>query len=229
MTDRREPQDFGIGRLFRDMRDAIIVGNARTERIVLWNPCAEAIFGYTEEEALELHLHDLVPENLRSRHRAGLAGYQESGHGNLIDSGTPAELPAVHKEGYEVPIELTLTAIPQTDPGGDRFALAIVRDVSERKAAEEQRLILDRMRVSKRQALELNDAIVQGLAVAKMYLEAGDSDRGLSAVTHTLERAKGIVAQLLTDIKDAEGFDLGGLTRTEAVDLSHPEPPIDQG
>ncbi len=217
------PQDFGIGRLFVEIRDGIVVGNARTERIVLWNPCAESIFGYSEDEALELHLHDLVPENLRAMHRAGLNRYQETGSGNLIDSGSPVELPGVHKDGHEIPIELTLTAIPQVDPNGDRFALAIVRDVSERKAAEETRLNLERMRVSKKQALELNDAIVQGLAVAKMFLEAGDPDRGLAAVTNTLERAKSIVAELLADIKDAEGFAVGRLTREHAADLSEPE------
>lgn len=224
MTESRHlPQDFGIGRLFVDIRDAIVVGNARTERIVLWNPCAESIFGYSEDEALELHLHDLVPENLRTMHRTGLTRYQQTGGGNLIDSGTPVELPGVHKDGHEIPIELTLTAIPQVDSNGDRFALAIVRDVSERKAAEEARLNLERMRVSKKQALELNDAIVQGLAVAKMFLEAGDPDRGLAAVTNTLERAKSIVAELLADIKDAEGFAGGGLTREQAADVSEPE------
>lgn len=226
--ERPAPQDFGIGRLFKDIRDAIIVGNARTERIVLWNPCASAVFGYTEEEALELYLHDLVPENLRPMHRTGLARYQETGSGNLIDSGSPVELPGVHKDGHEVPIELTLTAVPETGPGGDRYALAIVRDVTERKAAELSRLKLERMRVSKRQALELNDAIVQGLAVAKMFLENDDPDRGLAAVTNTLERAKQIVSELLRDINQAEGMEDGGLIRETAADVSTPPPP-DQG
>lgn len=221
MAERRhKPEDFGIGRLFKDIRDAIIVGNARNERIVLWNPCAEAVFGYTEEEALQLRLHDLVPENLREAHRRGLAHYQLSAGGELIDSGTPVELPGIHKDGHEVPIELTLTAIPQTSPEGDRFALAIVRDVTERKAAELSRLKLERMRVSKRQALELNDAIVQGLAVAKMFLENGDPDRGLAAVTNTLERAKQIVSELLRDINQAEGFQDGSLTRETPAEVS---------
>ena len=218
--DRPSPQEFGIGRLFKDIRDAIIVGNARTERIVLWNPCASAVFGYTEEEALQLYLHDLVPENLRPMHRTGLARYQETGGGNLIDSGSPVELPGIHKEGHEVPIELTLTAIPEVGPDGDRFALAIVRDVSERKAAELSRLKLERMRVSKRQALELNDAIVQGLAVAKMFLENDDPDRGLAAVTNTLQRAKQIVSELLRDISQAEGMEDGALIRQKAADVS---------
>lgn len=228
---KHAPEEFGIGRLFSDIRDAIIVGNARTERIVLWNPCAESIFGYSEDEALQLYLHDLVPENLRPMHRTGLARYQETGGGNLIDSGSPVELPGIHKEGHEVPIELTLTAVPQAGPEGDRFALAIVRDVTERKAAELSRLKLERMRVSKRQALELNDAIVQGLAVAKMFLENGDPDRGLAAVTNTLGRAKQIVSELLRDINQAEGMEEGGLVRETAAEVSDPanDEPGDQG
>lgn len=223
MRDHRHaPEDFGIGRLFRDIRDAIIVGNARTERIVLWNPCAESIFGYTEEEALKLHLHDLVPENLRTMHRTGLARYQETGGGDLIDSGTPVELPGIHKDGHEVPIELTLTVIPDTGVQGDRYALAIVRDVTERKTAELERLKLERMQLSKRQALELNDTIVQGLAVAKMFLEEGESDRGLAAVSNTLERAKQIVRELLRDINQAEGITDGGLVRGTPADVSGP-------
>lgn len=230
MPERKHvPEDFGIGRLFKDIRDAIIVGNARTERIVLWNPCASAVFGYTEEEALQLYLHDLVPENLRDMHRTGLARYQKTGGGNLIDSGAPVELPGVHKDGHEVPIELTLTAVPQTSPEGDRFALAIVRDVTERKAAELSRLRLERMRLGKRQALELNDAIVQGLAVAKMFLENGDPDRGLAAVTNTLERAKQIVSELLRDINQAEGMTEGSLVRETPAEISPPDEPGDQG
>lgn len=228
MPDERPvPEDFGIGRLFRDIRDAIIVGNARTERIVLWNPCAEAVFGYTEQEALSLHLHDLVPENLRGMHRTGLARYQETGGGDLVDSGSPVELPGIHKDGHEVPIELTLTAVPERGPDGDRFALAIVRDVTERKAAELSRLKLERMRLGKRQALELNDAIVQGLAVAKMFLENDDSERGLAAVTNTLQRAKDIVRELLADINEVEGFEDGALVRESPADVAPQEP--DQG
>jgi hypothetical protein len=47
------------------------------------------------------------------------------------------------------------------------------------------------------QALELNDGIVQGLAVAKMAIETGDVDKGLEAIAHTLQQAKSVVAELL--------------------------------
>ncbi len=56
------PQDLGIGRLFENVRDAVIVAEATTGRIVLWNPSATEVFGYSRSEALdELKVEDLVP------------------------------------------------------------------------------------------------------------------------------------------------------------------------
>lgn len=217
-------EELGIGRLFQHVRDAIIVADAHTERIVAWNDSATSIFGYSTDEAKQLPLHSLVPENLRNAHRAGIVRYQETGGGNLIDSGTAVELVGLHKDGSEVPIELTLTAIPEPNPDGHRFALAIVRDVSERRAAQETELKLRDARARQQQALELNDNIVQGLAVAKMALEAGDQDKGLEAVSETLKKVKALVAGLLDDLEGAELAN-GGLVRGSAATVSDGDPP----
>lgn len=217
-------EQLGIGRLFQDVRDAIIVADALSERILAWNGCASAIFGYTEEEAKGLPLHDLVPENLRSAHRTGIARYQETGGGNLINSGTVVELVGLHKDGSEVPIELTLTAIPQTSDEGHRYALAIVRDVTERRAAQETALKLRDAQARQQQALELNDTIVQGLAVAKMALESGHTEKGLEAVTETLKKVKSLVADLLSDLGDAD-WDEGSLVRRSAATVTEEEAP----
>ncbi len=80
------PQDLGIGHLFERVRDAVIVADAHTGRIVLWNQAATEVFGYSVTEALEMNVEELVPERLRELHRSGLARYRESGHGTYIDS-----------------------------------------------------------------------------------------------------------------------------------------------
>ncbi len=216
-------EQLGIGRLFQHVRDAIIVADSRTERIVAWNSGASTLFGYTEEEARTLLLHELVPENLRALHRTGIARYQETGSGNLIDSGTAVELMGLHKEGHEIPVELTLTAIPEPTQDGDRFVLAILRDISDRKAAELAALDLRDAQIRQQQALELNDTIVQGLTVAKMSLEAGRVDKGIEAVSATLERVKTLVGELLAQIGSETPLQAGDLVRKSAATITPQE------
>jgi diguanylate cyclase (GGDEF)-like protein/PAS domain S-box-containing protein len=134
------PQDLGIGKLFEAVRDAVVVADAGTGRIVLWNPAASKIFGYSRTEALGLFVESLIPPGLRERHRAGLARYRETGSGRYVGSHTPLELPALRKGGEEIRVELSLGAIgpAEDEPGGGRYALAIIRDVTERKRMEER-------------------------------------------------------------------------------------------
>jgi PAS domain S-box-containing protein len=133
------PKDLGIGKLFWMIRDAIIVAEARSQQIVLWNPTATKIFGYSASEALELRIEALVPEPLKAAHRTGIARYAETGQGTYIDSDVPLELPALSKSGEEIYVELSLSPIePKYESDGDgRFVLAVVRDITERKRAGE--------------------------------------------------------------------------------------------
>ena len=141
------PQDLGIGTLFERIRDAVIVAEAQSERIVLWNPAAERMFGYSSSEALELKVEALVPEPLKAQHRAGTARYAKTGHGPYIDSHEVLELPAVRKDGEEIIVELSLSPIGplhEAAAGGGRFVLAIIREVTERKRSEERfRLLVE--------------------------------------------------------------------------------------
>jgi diguanylate cyclase (GGDEF)-like protein/PAS domain S-box-containing protein len=134
------PQDLGIGKLFEAVRDAVVVADTRTGRIVLWNPAASRIFGYSRPEALGLCVEALIPPDLRDRHRTGLARYRRTGTGHYVGSDTPLELPALRKGGEEIRIELSLSAIGPADdePNGGHYALAIIRDVTERKRLEER-------------------------------------------------------------------------------------------
>src|SRR5215211_2540669 len=138
-SDRLRPEDLGFGRLFERVRDAVIVADAMTQRIILWNAAAATMFGYSASEALKLRVEALVPEPLKAAHRAGIARYAETGHGSYIDSDALLDLPAVRKNGQEIHVELSLSPIGLVDDtnGGRRFVLAVLRDVTERKLAEE--------------------------------------------------------------------------------------------
>jgi len=130
-----DPADLGIGRLFNEIRDAVIVGEAITEKIVLWNRAASKVFGYSEADALGKPIHMLMPPRLRARHRAGLARFVATGEGPLMTEGSIIEVPGMLASGDEIDVELSLSPIEHARVPG-RYVLAIARDVSKRPATE---------------------------------------------------------------------------------------------
>jgi PAS domain S-box-containing protein len=136
------PQDLGIGSLFERVRDAVVVADANTQRMVLWNPAAERMFGDSSSEALRLRIEALVPDHLKAPHRAGIARYAQTGRGPYVDSEEAMELPAVRKNGQGIDVELSLSPIKppveREENGGRCLVLAIIRDVTERKEAQDR-------------------------------------------------------------------------------------------
>src|SRR5439155_13124727 len=72
----------------------------------------------------------------------------------------------------------------------------------EHKRAEELTRALTAAEDRRRHALQINEGIVQGIAVAKMALELGDSDRALDTLDRTLGAAKRVMTHLLLDHTD---------------------------
>jgi PAS domain S-box-containing protein len=147
------PSEFGIGRLFWTIRDAAIVGEASSGQIVLWNPAAERLFGWSAGEAVGQLLEFIIPERLQEQHRAGLRRYVTGGRGPVIDALVPVELHALCRSGEEITIELTLTPLDAPAGKDGHFVLAIVREVTDRKLFEDTL-----RRVTREQALILNSA-----------------------------------------------------------------------
>jgi PAS domain S-box-containing protein len=143
----RLPEDFGIGRLFAHSREAVIVAEVESGRVVLWNPAAERLFGYSAAEAIGRLVEELiVPTSSRVAHRAGLAQYRRTGHGAFIDATQPVEVTACTRTGAELAVELSLAPLEPT-AGGRRFVLALIRGIAEqretRRALERQAELLD--------------------------------------------------------------------------------------
>lgn len=92
---------------------------------------------------------------------------------------------------------------------------ALVGRAADRlRASEEERARLLAAAHWHRQAVEINDSIVQGLSAAKWALEAGNTERALSTVTSTLDSAQAMVSQLLREAELAPGaaHEAGSLT-----------------
>ena len=145
---RVDPALSELTRSLQHLRDAVIITEAGEGVVAFWNGAAEDMFGYQAVEAIGLPLERLMPERMRPLHKAGLARYNSSGRGGYIDARTPIQLPAVTKDGVEISIELTLTALNElTLPG--RYVLAIARDITER-VREEQNLRQSHARLQER-------------------------------------------------------------------------------
>jgi PAS domain S-box-containing protein len=128
--------------------DAIICIN-KEGMITFWNPQAEQIFGWTENEVMGEALSGLIiPENYRIMHDNGMKNYLKTGKGPALN--VLLQLLAIRSNGEEFPIELTVLPIKQD---GKEFFCAFIRDISERKMYETQLIELNEN--LKRQKAEL--------------------------------------------------------------------------
>ncbi len=101
--------------------------------IIDWNRHAEATFGWSKEEAVGRLIDDLIlPERIRPGMHAARAGFLETGEAPV---NTLVEIPALHRDGYEFPLEVSVT--PILLPNGYIFA-AFLQDITERKKREDE-------------------------------------------------------------------------------------------
>lgn len=113
--------------------DAVVVMD-RDGVIRAWNRHAEAIFGWSADEAIGHNLGELiVPPELRAAHEQGLARFNQEGVAHVLDR--RLELFGLRRDGSQIPIELSITLVSRA--GRDAF-VGFVRDISERRRAEQQ-------------------------------------------------------------------------------------------
>ncbi len=141
-----------------------IVSMDHEGRIVEFNPAAERAFGYSREQVLNGPMVDLlVPPALRPMHTAGMARYAASGTGPVMDS--RVESLGMRSDGSEFPVELSVTRIPVDGPP---LFTAYIRDISERRAIEDDRAAtLSRVHAAQEAYQTLAEAMPQQVWTAK--------------------------------------------------------------
>jgi PAS domain S-box-containing protein len=211
--ERFTPGELGIGRLFFLVSEAVVAGDASTGAILLWNPAAERLLGYTEDEALGMTLGTLVPDELRAQHEAGLARFAQTGEITLTPPGTTVEVPARCKDGTTKWVELSLTAIP--GPDERPVALALLRDVTERRVAQEQLVALNQA-LREFVAVTAHDlrsplAAIRGSAgLLASVLDAGDVSKAITLVG-VIDRQTSALSQMVAHLLDIAAIEAGGV------------------
>ena len=130
-----------------------------------WNPGAELILGYAAEEVVGRSFEFMIPENYLQRHRASMRNA-------AVGPGRTMESRAVRKNGEEFPVEVSIST---WESGSGVFHTAILRDITERKKAEE------RLRERERFLANVFSSIQDGISIL-------DNEYNIVRVNPTMEK-----------------------------------------
>lgn len=117
--------------LFELAPDGIVVVS-RNGTIVRANKQAEKLFGYSRDELFNLHHEILLPEKVMEKHMEHRRVYMAEPHIRPMDTGL--QLYGRRKNGSEFPVDIALGPLKAE---GDMVVIAVIRDVSERKGADD--------------------------------------------------------------------------------------------
>jgi PAS domain S-box-containing protein len=133
--------------------DAVVTIDSEN-RVLDFNPAAEAIFGYAREEILGQDMtRFLVPPRYREAHQRGIAHFIATGEGPALSK--RVEMPALRRDGSEFPAEFVIIHLALE---GQTVFTSFIRDLSEQKAAAEasqQLEVMKRTEVLKDQFLSI--------------------------------------------------------------------------
>ncbi|MBF0271047.1 MAG: PAS domain S-box protein [Magnetococcales bacterium] len=134
VTEMRHRQhvDDQLRTITEALHDAI-VSVSEKGLILFWNRAAETIFGYKREEVIGQPMAMMVPERLLDGHVRGMHLLHAAR--DALPVGRTFEAFGRHRDGREFPIEISIAS--WTDGDGRLFFAAVLRDIAERKRAED--------------------------------------------------------------------------------------------
>jgi len=116
--------------LFENATEGIILTNG-AGNVVLVNPAAEKIFGYTAEELIGNPIEILIPQSARPHHHVLREGFYHKPSNRRMGQGR--DLYGKRKDGSDIPVEVSLSFYHK---GEELFVIAFIVDITERKKTE---------------------------------------------------------------------------------------------
>lgn len=120
--------------IINSAKDGIVTVD-HEQRIVLFNPAAEAMFGYRADQLLGQPLDRLIPQRFHHAHAGHVRKFGDAGVTNRR-MGALGTIFGRRADGTEFPIE---ASISQLDMGAQKLFTVILRDITARKLGEEAR------------------------------------------------------------------------------------------
>jgi PAS domain S-box-containing protein len=185
--------------------------------IVFTNSTACDLFGFEPDELLGQPIHVLIPERFHEIHRQHRRTYMKEPQ--IRPMGLGLDLFGRHKNGTEFPVDISLSPLQTADK---TLYTAVIRDNSDRKAMEEQRLALELELETERErdriAMDLHDGIMQDVYAASLGLELALA--GGETSSDTAESIERVIDQLQTVVQNIRSYIFDLRPREFSGDLS---------
>ena len=154
-----------------------------------WNSQAEKIFGWSHDEAVGQKLDELIiPEIHRANHASGIARFLSTGEGPIL--GRRIEIEALRRDGTEIRVELSVTALKRRD--GFLFN-GFIRDLTDRIAAEDRIRQAEKMeavgQLTGGIAHDFNNILTVITGTIEILAEAVEKEPQLAAITRMIDEA----------------------------------------
>jgi PAS domain S-box-containing protein len=217
---RVEADERRFRRLIESAPDAVILFRG-DGTITYANALAAEMFGYPLDSFQDLSVEDLMPTEVRARHQMHRSNFLKTP--DTRPMGVGLDLEGLRRDGSKFPLDISLSPIRSAE---GLQVLSFVRDMTEQRVHAEAIL-------RRKQALEINDRVVQGLAAALHALEAHDIQVARSALQATMSNARAMMGSLT--LRDSDPLLPGDLVRSasagddEAVTRAPEQEPLSTG
>jgi PAS domain S-box-containing protein len=210
--EKQKSSEALMGEIIDSAMDCVISMD-RNGKIIEFNPAAEAVFGYSREEVLGKELVEIIiPPAFRDAHRKGLRTYLATGEGPILDK--RLELKGIRRGWEEFPVELTIT---RTRGGDDPLFTGFLRDITERKKIEDQRIQAVRARdelvaVVSHELKNPLTAMATGIELIKRTRDGNQEAKVLERQLGSMQSSILRMTRLTSDLLDVTKIESGRLS-----------------